>query len=47
MLCENIEDRSREVARDGEEVDIKTSKRFLAIIRATRNYKACSVALAL
>ena len=36
MLCDNIEDRSREAASYGEEVEMKASKRFLAIIRGDK-----------
>ena len=36
MLCENIEDGSRKAARFGEELEMKSSKRFLAIIRGDK-----------
>lgn len=33
MLCENIEEESRKAARYGEELEMKKSKRFVAIVR--------------
>jgi hypothetical protein len=36
MMCENIEDESTRTANYGEEVEMKTSKRFLAIIRGDK-----------
>ena len=36
VMCENIEDESTRTANYGEEVEMKASKRFLAIIRGDK-----------
>jgi hypothetical protein len=36
IVCENIEDGSRKAAHYGEELEMESSKRFLAIIRGDK-----------
>jgi hypothetical protein len=36
ILCDNVDDGSRRTARYGEEVEMKSSKRFLAIVRGDK-----------
>jgi hypothetical protein len=36
VMCENIEDESKRAASYGEEVEMKASKRFLAIVRGDK-----------